>query len=88
MNFSLNPLMWGRGEEAGNTVIGDYTVDTCDTMDCGFETAIIKKGGDWIVVEYYKNIEEAKEGHQKWCEFCKSNPTEVYSVQIEKIEKF
>lgn len=88
MNFSLNPFMWVRGEVAGNTTVGDYEVDTCDTMDCGFETAIRKKEGDWIVVEYYRNMEEAKKGHDKWCEFCKGNPAKVYSVQIEEVEEF
>lgn len=87
MNFSLNPLFWIRGDEAGRDEVGDYTVDTCDTMDCGFETAIMKNDGAWVVVEYYANMEEAKIGHKKWCEFCKGNPTEVYSVQMEEMKK-
>lgn len=88
MNFSLNPLFWVRGEVVGRDKIGAYTVDTCDTMDCGYETGIMKDGGEWIIVEYYKNSEQAKIGHQKWCKFCESNPSEVYSVQMEEIEKF
>ena len=86
--IGFDPLNWGRGEQIGRTEVGDYLVDTCYTSDCGFETAIVKDGGDWIVCEYYKNSHEAKKGHKKWCEFCKTNPKEVYSVQLEQIEKF
>lgn len=87
-NFSLNPFDWGRGEEAGHTEVGEYLVDTCYTRDCGFETAILKNDGDWIVVEYYKNLSEAKKGHEKWCKFCETNPKEVYSIQINQMKKF
>lgn len=87
MNFSLNPFMWGRGEEVGNTTVGNYIIDTCYTFDCGYETGIKRNNGHWVIVEYFANAEKAKEGHQKWCDFCKNNPTEVYSVQTNEIER-
>jgi hypothetical protein len=67
-----------------NTVVGDYTVDTCFTSDAGFETAIWKENGEpMVIVERYEDKDQAQVGHEKWCEFCKGNPTEVYSVQLE-----
>ena len=44
---SLFDLMFGimyndysKADKVGNNVIGDYTIDTCDTMDQGYETAM------------------------------------------------
>ncbi len=87
-NFGLNPLKWGRGLTIGTTEINDYTIDTCDTMDCGYETAIKKGGGNWIVVEYYADSQKAAKGHKRWCKFCERNPKYVYSVQLCQTEKF
>lgn len=30
----------GRGEEVGRDTVGEYTIDTCYTVDQGWETAI------------------------------------------------
>lgn len=87
-NFSLDPLKWGRGLTVGTTEINDYTIDTCDTMDSGFETAIKKGIGNWIVVEYYTSYYEAKKGHERWRKFCERNPKYVFSVQMEQTERF
>lgn len=63
-------------------------IDSCFTFDEGFETAIRKMGSEnWVIVERYKNKEEMAKGHAKWCEFCKTEPEEIYSVQLCVIEK-
>lgn len=76
-----------RGEVVGRTEVGEYTVDTCHTRDCGYETGICKDC-EWIIVEYYDNKEDAFIGHERWCNFAKSNPQEAYSVQLESMEQF
>ena len=73
-----------RGEEIGydEVTIPDGTVviiDTCDTADCGFETAIRIRGADgeilhdWIIVERYETAELAKIGHDKYTTELKSD---------------
>lgn len=74
--------------KVGRDVVGDYTISTCYTSDCGYETAIWKGDGNIIVVQYYPDKEEAKEGHIKWCGLCKMNPTKVYNVQQDRWETF
>lgn len=73
-----------------NNKINDYTVDTCYTSDYGYETAINKFDGDWVVVERYDSKEESQEGHEKWCKWCLDNPDaeSVYSVQTDDFEEF
>ena len=66
--------------------IGKYIIDSCWTWDCGYETAIWYKGCYMVIVERYDNEDDMKKGHDKWCEFCKTKPKEVYSVQTHKIE--
>lgn len=68
--------------------INGYTVDTCDTPDQGYETGICKGDGSWIISERYDDSESAKVGHAKWCEFVKTSPVEVYSVQLEETVEF
>ena len=72
----------------GTDKVGDYTIDTCDTIDAGYETAIWKGSYRMIIVERYSNYNEAVLGHEKWCKFCETEPNEVYSVQYDKILKF
>lgn len=54
-------------------------IDTCDTADCGFETAIRIRGADggilhgWIIVERYETAELAKIGHDKYITELKSD---------------
>ena len=92
---SLFDLMFGimnndysKADKVGNDVIGDYTIDTCDTVDQGYETAIWKDDGDIIIVERYPNKMRAEVGHSKWCEFAKTNPKFVYSVQLDEFVNF
>ena len=67
-----------------NNKVGDYTIDTAYTTDYGYETAIWKGDNDMIIVERYSNKQESETGHKKWCEFCKSKPKSVYSVQLDR----
>lgn len=92
---SLFDLMFGimnndysKADKVGNDIIGDYTIDTCDTMDQGYETAMWKDNGDIIIVERYPNKMRAEIGHSKWCEFAKTNPKFVYSVQLDEFVNF
>ena len=72
------------GEKIGCETVGNYTVDTCDTCDCGFETAIWKNSNPMVIVERYADSDDAAIGHKKWIEFCKDNPVSVYSAQLDK----
>ena len=92
---SLFDLMFGimnndysKADKVGNDIIGDYTIDTCDTVDQGYETAMWKDNGDIIIVERYPNKMRAEIGHSKWCEFAKTNPKFVYSVQLDEYVNF
>lgn len=92
---SLFDLMFGimnndysKADKAGHDIIGDYTIDTCDTVDQGYETAMWKDDGDIIIVERYPNKMRAEIGHSKWCEFAKTNPKFVYSVQLDEYVNF
>ena len=92
---SLFDLMFGimnndysKADKVGNDVIGDYTIDTCDTVDQGYETAMWRGDGDIIIVERYPNKMRAEVGHSKWCEFAKTNPKFVYSVQLDEFVNF
>ena len=92
---SLFDLMFGimnndysKADKVGNDIIGDYTIDTCDTVDQGYETAMWKDDGDIIIVERYPNKMRAEVGHSKWCEFAKTNPKFVYSVQLDEYVTF
>ena len=92
---SLLDLMFGimnndysKADKAGNDIIGDYTIDTCYTVDQGYETAMWKGDGDIIIVERYPNKMRAEIGHSKWCEFAKTNPKFVYSVQLDEYINF
>ena len=93
--YSLFDLLFGimnndysKADKVGNDVIGDYTIDTSDTVDQGYETAMWKDNGDIIIVERYPNKMRAEIGHSKWCEFAKTNPKFVYSVQLDEFVNF
>lgn len=77
-----------RSDVVGNDVVGDYTIDTCHTLDCGYETAINKNNGFWVVVQRYKDRELAEKGHKIWCGICAGAPEKVYSVQTGRYEEF
>ena len=92
---SLFDLMFGimnndysKADKVGNDIIDSYTIDTCDTVDQGYETAMWKDDGDIIIVERYPNKMRAEIGHSKWCEFAKTNPKFVYSVQLDEYVNF
>ena len=70
-------------KEALNTEVCGYVVDTCYTIDCGYETGICYDNR-WIIVERYDSKEEAEAGHSKWVEACKLKPKEFYSVQFDE----
>lgn len=76
-----------NGDVLRNNIL-NYTIDSCYTFDEGYETAIWKDSNPMIIVERYSTKEEMKKGHDKWCEFCKTKPTEVYSVQLDETKKF
>lgn len=86
--FGIMNNDYSKADKVGNDVIGDYTIDTCDTVDQGYETAIWKDDGDIIIVERYPNKMRAEIGHSKWCEFAKTNPKFVYSVQLDEFVNF
>lgn len=86
--FGIMNNDYSKADKVGRDVIGDYTIDTCDTVDQGYETAIWKDDGDIIIVERYPNKMRAEVGHSKWCEFAKTNPKFVYSVQLDEFVNF
>ena len=86
--FGIMNNDYSKADKVGRDVIGDYTIDTCDTVDQGYETAIWKGDGDIIIVERYPNKMRAEIGHSKWCEFAKTNPKFVYSVQLDEFVNF
>ena len=77
-----------RGEVVGRDTVGEYTIDTCETLDCGWETAVWKGGYPMIIVGRYDTIEEAEEGHEDWCAVCALRPVAAWSVQNDCIEYF
>lgn len=72
----------------GNDKVGKYTIDTCDTCDQSYETALWDDHEYLIIVERYPDRETAEVGHMKWCKYCKSNPEGAYSVQLDRYEYF
>ena len=80
-------LFGSRGEVVGRDTVGDYTIDTCYTIDQGWETAVWKGDGDIVIVGRYPDKETACEGHEDWCAACLSNPTSVWSVQTDSYEE-
>lgn len=86
---TLESLLFGlftnnRNDVVGNDKVNDYTVDTCYTNDAGYETAVMRDGGEWVIVERYSSREAAEAGHKVWVETCQINPSSVYSVQLER----
>lgn len=78
-----------RGEVVGRDEINDYTVDTCYTVDQGWETAVWYKDYPMIIVARYPDKEMATQGHNEWIETCTTNrPTHAFSVQTDRIESF
>lgn len=81
-----------KQEQLGKTIrekVGTYVIDSCNTWDEGYETAIWNEetGKPTVIVERYKTYEDMEKGHKKWCKFCEENPKQVYSVQLGEIEE-
>ena len=72
----------------GRDIVGDYIIDTCYTIDQGYETAVWVEGGEIIIVQRYPNRELAEKGHKVWCMICLTKPEKAYSVQTEQYENF
>ena len=77
-----------RSEVIGRDTVNDYTIDTCYTIDQGWETAVWKGSNPMIVVDRYASKEDAQKGHENWCEACRLNPFSAWSVQMECYENF
>ena len=77
-----------RSEVIGRDTINDYTIDTCYTIDQGWETAVWKGSNPMIIVGRYASKEDAQEGHENWREICKLNPSSAWSVQMECYKNF
>jgi hypothetical protein len=71
----FSAMAMGAAPKIGRTVVeadgGTLIVSTVDSWDMGPETAIIDAERTHIV-ERYVQIEEAKEGHEKWVLFAKT----------------
>lgn len=93
---SLESIFYGimnnnyeAAEKVGRDEINNYTIDTCYTMDCGWETAVWYMDYPMIIVARYETKEQAQQGHDAWVETCTTNcPTHAYSVQTERLESF
>lgn len=76
-------------DTVGTDAIDDYIVDTCCTVDCGWETGVCKRPGDkWIIVQRYPDKETATKGHGILCGVCAGHPEKIYSVQTGRYEVF
>lgn len=78
-----------ESRKVNRTNINAYTIDTVYTSDYGYETAIWKDDSDdMAIVERYADKDEAIEGHNKWVEFCKTNPSKVWNIQTDEDFEF
>ena len=65
-----------------NEEFDDLTVDTANTPDMGWETGVLKKDKEWVIVGNYPDKEAAKKGHDKIVEALKSK-----TVTFEELEE-
>mgnify|MGYP006956376150 CR=1 FL=1 len=82
--FGIMNNDYGKADKCGRDKVNGYTIDTCYTIDQGYETAMWKDLDEIVIVERYPDKARAETGHKKWCEFAKTNPKSVYSVQIDE----
>ena len=80
MNNPFDMIGNHNQREVGRDEVDGFIIDTCWTSDEGFETAIEQKNRIWVVVERYKNQEEAVSGHEKWCGFIREGKRKVKSL--------
>ena len=59
--FGIMNNNYETAEKVGRTQVGPFTVDTCHTADCGWETAIWKNSNPMIIVARYNTKEEAEQ---------------------------
>ena len=93
---SLESILFGilnnnyvTAEKVGREVVNNYTIDTCYTADCGWETAVWYMDYPMIIVARYETKEQAQQGHDAWVDTCTTNcPSHAYSVQTERLEPF
>ncbi len=92
---SLFDLMFGimnndynKADKVGRDTVSNYTIDTCDTMDQGYETAMWKDVDNIIIVERYPDRARAETGHKKWVAFAETKPESVCSVQTDERVNF
>ena len=78
-----------RSEVIGRDEVNNYTIDTCYTIDQGWETAVWYMEYPMIIVARYPDKEMAEQGHKNWVETCRTNcPTHAFSVQPDRLESF
>ena len=53
--------------EVFNDKVGENVIDTCYAPDTGhWETGIQRKEEPWVIVQKYRDRDEAKDGHILW----------------------
>ena len=93
---SLESILFGimagsanRQDIVGRDEVNNYTIDTCYTVDQGWETAVWYDTYPMIIVARYPDREMAQQGHNNWVETCRDNhPSHALSVQTDRIESF
>ena len=87
--FGIFANNYDAAEKVGHDEVNDYTVDTCFTIDQGWETAVWYKEYPMIIVARYPDKATAQRGHDEWVQTCTTNkPTHAFSVQTDRIEYF
>lgn len=79
----LDMLLTGLDREGAlRDKVDDYIIDTCNTPDAGWETAIWKGNGKIVIVEHYSCKETAESRHQFWKFLCHYHPTRAFDDAI------
>jgi hypothetical protein len=67
---SFDEMMAAAYATRMNERVGDITIDTTDTIDAGWETALVHedKDGGISIAENYETEEAPIIGHKKWVE--------------------
>jgi len=69
-----------------NTVMKDKSIiDTSAVVDTmgNYETGVCSpfyNDNNWIIVEEYDTLDEAKKGHKKWCDAMAKKPKQLVDV--------
>ena len=87
-NFAdmLKDILFGKRGETIRDEVEGYIIDTVELSTVGYETAICKDDGDWVVVARYKDRERAVKGHKIWMIACAAKPNQVFSIQTGNYE--